>query len=156
ANSVDMISMASSFHWVDFDRGIREFHRVLKPGGRFVALWNPRLIEVNPFLMEVEDYIKTLCPSLQRVSSGASGITAVLEDRLWASGIFDDVVYIEGRHTAEQTPDQYIGVWRSVNDIQYQLGPSNWQAFLGWLEKRVAGMTTIATTYRTRAWSARK
>jgi ubiquinone/menaquinone biosynthesis C-methylase UbiE len=154
--SVDMVSMASSFHWVDFERGLREFRRILKPGGRFVALWNPRLIEINPFLVEVEDYIKSLCPTMKRVSSGGSGITETLTEKLWASGLFDDVVYLEGRHTAEQTPEHYIGVWRSVNDIQVQMGPENWAKFLAWLGQRTAGMDKIATTYRTRAWSARK
>ena len=154
--TVDMVSMASSFHWVDFERGLREFRRILKPNGRFVALWNPRLIETNPFLVEVEDYIKSLTPNMKRVSSGGSGITETLTEKLWASGLFDDVVYLEGRHTAEQTPEHYIGVWRSVNDIQVQMGPENWAKFLAWLEKRTAGMDKIATTYRTRAWSARK
>src|SRR5579864_6809582 len=43
--SLDLVSMASSFHWVDFDSGCAEFQRILRPGGRFVALWNPRLVE---------------------------------------------------------------------------------------------------------------
>ena len=37
-----------------FDKATSEFSRVLKPDGCFVALWNPRLIEANPLLVEIE------------------------------------------------------------------------------------------------------
>ena len=36
--SVDLVSMASSLHWADFDKACDEFHRILRPGGVFVAL----------------------------------------------------------------------------------------------------------------------
>ena len=41
-SSIDWVLMASSFHWVDLEKGLAEFHRILKPGGYFTALWNPR------------------------------------------------------------------------------------------------------------------
>ena len=31
--SVDLVSMASSFHWADFDKACDEFHRILRRGG---------------------------------------------------------------------------------------------------------------------------
>lgn len=154
--SVDLLSMASSFHWVDFDRGIAEFHRVLRPGGRVLFLWNPRLIEVSPLLVEIEAKVNSLRPEMKRVSSGGSGITETLTDRLWGCGRFDDVVYLEGRHVARLTPQQYIGVWRSVNDIQVQLGVERWATFMDFVEEKVAGLDFIDATYRTRAWTARR
>jgi SAM-dependent methyltransferase len=152
----DLVSMASSFHWVDFDRGMSEFARLLRRGGRFVALWNPRLIEVNPLLVEIEAHLASLAPGLKRVSSGRSGLTANLTERLWAHADFDDVVYLEGRHAQIMTPAQYLGVWRSVNDLQAQLGPNLFAEFLDYVEQRVAAEGTIEATYLTRAWSARR
>ena len=73
--SFHLVTMASSFHWVDFDKGCAEFQRILRPGGRFVALWNPRLIEINPLLVEIEREITRLKPDIRRVSSGRSGLT---------------------------------------------------------------------------------
>lgn len=55
AGSADLVTMASSFHWVDFHQGTREFGRVLRPGGWFVALWNPRYIQASPLLTDFED-----------------------------------------------------------------------------------------------------
>lgn len=156
AGAVDLLSMASSFHWVDFETGLSEFHRVLRPGGRFVALWNPRLIEVNPLLVEIEAHLFSLCPDLKRVSSGRSGLTESLSDRLWAAPGFDDLVYLEARRTTHQTPDAYLGAWRSVNDVRIQLGSERFAAFMAFVEERLQGMETIETVHLTRAWTVRR
>ena len=71
-NSCDLLSMASSFHWPDFDKATKEFYRVIRPQGVFVALWNPRYIEANPFLVEIENILKPMMPKMKRVSSGRS------------------------------------------------------------------------------------
>jgi SAM-dependent methyltransferase len=154
--SADWLSMASSFHWADFEASTKEFHRVLRPGGRFTALWNPRLIEVNPLLVEIEAHLEKLRPNLKRVSSGRSGITKTLSERLWVSHYFEDVVYLEGRHAVKMTTDRYIGAWRSVNDLRVQLGPDKFDAFLAFVEQKISGLEVIEATYLTRAWSARR
>lgn len=155
-SSADWLSMASSFHWADFDKATQEFHRVLRPGGRFTALWNPRLIEVNPLLVEIEAHLDTLRPNIKRVSSGRSGITETLTERLSVSPRFEDVVYLEGRHVIKMTAERYLGVWRSVNDLRVQLGPDKFESFLDFIEKRVSGLKIVEATYLTRAWSARR
>lgn len=71
-SSVDWRSMASSFDWTNFTEATREFYRVIRPGGRFTALWNPRLIETNPTLQEIEEYLYQLNPRMKRLSSGRS------------------------------------------------------------------------------------
>lgn len=152
----DLLTAASCFHWMDYGRATAEIRRLLRPGGRFVALWNPRMIELNPLLVEIENDLKSLQPEMKRVSSGRSGLTEQLHDLLWATAGFDDVVYLEGRHMARQTPAQYLGAWRSVNDPQVQLGPERWQEFLRRVERRIVGLDAIETTYLTRAWAARR
>jgi SAM-dependent methyltransferase len=156
SRSCDLVSMASSFHWANFDIACAEFQRILRPGGRFVALWNPRMIELNPLLVEIEREITRLNPSVKRVSSGRSGLTEKLTEMLWAKPGFDDVIYLEGRHVATQTVDGYLGAWRSVNDLRVQLGPDLFDKFLDFVERRIAGLTAIETTFLTRAWAARR
>jgi SAM-dependent methyltransferase len=153
---VDLLSMASSFHWADFDKACTEFHRALRPRGVFVALWNPRYIEANPLLVEIENEITQLKPDIKRVSSGRSGLTERLTDMLSAKSLFTDVLYLEGRHTNRQTPAEYLGAWRSVNDLQVQLGPDLFKKFLDFVSKRTEALTSIDTTYLTRAWAARR
>ena len=154
--SADWLSMASSFHWANFDNATKEFHRVLRAGGYFTALWNPRLIEVSPLLVEIEAHLNTLRPNIKRVSSGRSGITESLSEQLWASPYFEDVVYLEGRHVIEMTPERYLGAWRSVNDLRVQLGPEKFDAFLAFVEQRISGLNVIQANYLTRSWSARR
>ena len=152
----DLLTMASSFHWVDFEAGTAEFCRVLRSGGWFAAVWNPRLIEASPLLCEIESWLTQLHPGLDRNSSGRSRFTQHLTERLMECGRFSEVLYLEGRHTARQTPEQYLGVWRSVNDVQAQLGQDRFQQFLGMVQERVAGLPYIETVYLTRGWAARR
>ena len=154
--AVDLLTMASSFHWADFDKALSEFHRVLRPGGVFGALWNPRFIEANPLLVEIEAEITRLKPDIRRVSSGRSGLTERLTEMLSAQPHFADVLYLEARHSVQQTPAQYLGAWRSVNDLQVQLGPQLFQKFLDTVAARTADLAVIETTYLTRAWVARR
>ena len=151
----DLLTMASSFHWVDFDLGLREFHRVLKPGGRFAVLWNPRLIEVNPLLVEIEEKLFEIAPHIKRVSSGRVGITNELTDKLNENELFTDVVYMEARHSIRQTPDQYEGVWWSVNDVQVQAGEEAFREFMDYVQKRTKNLEYIESTYLIRLWTAK-
>jgi SAM-dependent methyltransferase len=41
-SSVDAITVAQAFHWFDAHAALREFHRVLAPGGRVGLIWNAR------------------------------------------------------------------------------------------------------------------
>lgn len=155
SNTFDMVSMASSFHWVDFEQGMAEFARILKSGGRFVALWNPRYIKDNPILVDIEDKLYQLAPNMKRVSSGKSTFVEELTEKLITHHNFEDLIYLEGRHSVNITKAQYIGVWRSVNDIQYQLG-DKFSEFMDYIDEKLGDDEHITSTYLTRAWSVRK
>jgi SAM-dependent methyltransferase len=45
AGSVDAVVVAQAFHWFDAPAALAEFHRVLRPQGRFALIWNRRLRE---------------------------------------------------------------------------------------------------------------
>ncbi len=57
-NSVDFITAGQAFHWFDIDQAKKEFRRILKPGGFVILIWNIRLTDTTPFLIEYE---KLLC-----------------------------------------------------------------------------------------------
>ncbi len=154
-SSCDLLSMASSFHWTDFDSAIKEFSRVLRPGGRFVALWNPRYIKDNPVLIEIENKISELCPNIKRISSGNSQFVEQLADRLNSCKGFEELVYIEARHSVNLTKEQYIGVWNSVNDLQYQMR-DKFSEFMEFIFDRIKNLDYIKSTYLTRVWTVKK
>ena len=97
-----------------------------------------------------------LNPKVQRVSSGRSGLADRLTGMLWAKPGFDDVVYLEARHAATQTVEQYLGAWRSVNDLRVQLGSDLFTQFLNFVERKTVDLAAIETTYLTRAWAVRR
>lgn len=155
SDSCDWLTMALSFHWTDFAKSTAEFHRVLKNNAWFTALWNPRLIEVNPLLVEIENYLHQLQPTLKRISSGRSGITATLTQQLQDCSLFSEVIYMEAQHVIEMSVERYLGVWNSVNDIQVQLGQEKFAEFINFIREKTKNLSTIQATYLTRAWSAR-
>ncbi|HMQ78645.1 MAG TPA: class I SAM-dependent methyltransferase [Ignavibacteria bacterium] len=53
-NSIDLIICAQAFHWFDIPKVKIEFNRILKPSGRVCLIWNERILDGNPFLVEYE------------------------------------------------------------------------------------------------------
>jgi ubiquinone/menaquinone biosynthesis C-methylase UbiE len=53
-NSTDLIICAQAFHWFDIPKVKIEFKRILKPHGRICLMWNERILDGNPFLVEYE------------------------------------------------------------------------------------------------------
>jgi ubiquinone/menaquinone biosynthesis C-methylase UbiE len=154
SNSKNWITMASSFHWADFDSAISEFGRVLKPGGFFTALWNPRYYEANPKLLEIENWLNANITA-PRVSSGRSGITNILTNKLESVKQIEDVIYIEGKHHQIITREMYLTAWRSTNDVQVKLGPKKFEEFLSYIKDVFDSSEQIKTTYLTRSWTAK-
>lgn len=152
----DFVTMASSFHWADFDLATQEFHRLLKPNGYFAIVWNPRYLEESPLLQEIENHIYTLKPDLKRKSSGKSQYVDDLAKKLERCSLFEDIIHIEGFHTAKLSKQEYLGVWRSVNDIRSQLGEIKFAEFMQFIEAKIQSHSTIECAYQTRAWIVRK
>ncbi len=59
--SVDAVTVAQAFHWMDPDATGAEFRRILKPGGYVVLVWNERDI-TTPFGAAYEQAL-TICPN---------------------------------------------------------------------------------------------
>lgn len=55
--SIDLITVAQAFHWMDPVPAKKEFARILKPGGRIALIWNLRL-QHTPFLRAYEELIR--------------------------------------------------------------------------------------------------
>ena len=153
--SAELVTMASAFHWTDVPRAIEEFARVLRPGGVFAALWNTRILEGQPLLEEIEAELRRLVPELEPRASGGSAFCAGLRERLLDHDVFDRVTYLESRHVERMTPERYLGLWHSVNDVRVQAGEERFARFLAFVERRLAGRASIDCPYRTRAWAAR-
>lgn len=153
---VNWLTMASSFHWVKQPEGLREFHRVIKPGGHLTVLWNPRDIEASPLHQRIDALVGEWVPGLKRVSSGHEKNTRDWTRELTDSGLFEDVLFMEARHQIVMSHERYLGAWRSVNDIQAQAGPERFERLLEAIEAIIAPFPEVLVPYKTRAWTARR
>lgn len=156
SDSVELVSMASSFHWANTNQALKEFNRILKSNGIFSAIWNPRITERSAIERQIQELLVKKYKLVSRVSSGCSGITTDLEKILTESGIFRSVVYLEATDLLKRTPEEYIGAWRSVNDVQAQLGEDKFSQFIEDVEQICNSADCVDVHYRTRAWVARK
>lgn len=154
-NSVDWVLMGSSFHWADTPVALKEFHRILRPGGFFTAIWNPRNIESSPFHMDIENSIREMIPNLKRVSSGSRANMQDMEDKLLSTPFFTDLFLIEAPHEAVMSKERYMGAWRSVNDIHAQAGDELFEKILEMIERKISGLEQVTVPYLSRAFTVR-
>lgn len=154
SSSVDWLTMASSFHWVETEVGLREFKRVLKTGGHFTALWNPRNIEGNELHEAIERIIYDIAPNIKRKSSGGKKHVDDMYQTLISTHDFTDVLFMETPYTMKRTKEEYIGAWRSVNDIQVQAGPGKFEKIITGISDYIDHLDFISVPYLVRAWTA--
>jgi len=67
SDTFDLVTVAQAFHWFDWPESIKEFKRVLKPGGRLALIWNRRDLK-NPFQQAYDKMLREHAPEYNRVN----------------------------------------------------------------------------------------
>lgn len=147
---VDWVLMGSSFHWADASKATAEFRRILKPGGFFTAIWNPRDIQRCELHTKIEDMIYREVPGMKRVSSGSAITTEMMMQKVGDG--FKDLVFMECTHDETMSKERYMNIWRSVNDIRVQAGEDGFRRILKNIENILSGYSKISVPYKSRAW----
>ncbi len=150
---VEWVLMGSSFHWTDASEAMKEFYRILKPGGFFTAIWNPRNIKTSKLHMNIEEIIYNEVPDMKRVSSGLTVTTEEMIEKMCGTGMFENIVYVEAPHSEVMSKERYLNIWRSVNDIRVQAGEEGFQKIMKKIEDRIKGMEEIKVPYCSRSWT---
>jgi ubiquinone/menaquinone biosynthesis C-methylase UbiE len=55
--SVDLVTAAQAAHWFHREKAIREFQRILKPGGYLALIWNDRRLDATAFDRDYEQML---------------------------------------------------------------------------------------------------
>lgn len=80
--TVDVVLAAQAFHWFNPETSLREFRRVLKPGGWVILVWNER-DEADAFTKEYGDLLRTLPETASvELPRGTAGV-ALIESSLY-------------------------------------------------------------------------
>ena len=96
-----LVTVAQAFHWFDLDRALPEIHRVLRPGGRLVLVWNMRDLD-DPVQRGVEDL---LAPLRGRLTAQREGKWRA---PLAASPLFGEPETAEFRYEQQFTGDDLV------------------------------------------------
>lgn len=150
---VNWALMGSSFHWADSVLAVKEFYRILVPGGFFTAIWNPRDIESSELHRRIEDAVYTEVPQMKRVSSGKAISTEEMKEKLLGGGYFKDILFAEAPHVEVMAKERYMNTWKSVNDIQVQAGEEGFQRILNKIEEIIQEFDEIEVPYLSRSWT---
>jgi ubiquinone/menaquinone biosynthesis C-methylase UbiE len=87
--SIDVITIAQAFHWFANKDSLKEFHRVLKPNGYLVLIWNSK-DEAVPWVEDIVVYMWNYKPK----------DTPQYRDNKWQSAFADQDLFGDLRYTA--------------------------------------------------------
>ncbi len=110
----DLVTFGSSFNVCDRQEALKETKRILKPGGWFACMWNHRDLN-DPLQKEIEDILKA---EIADYSYGTRREDQT--DVINQSGLFGEVVYVEGTVVHEILAEDFIEGWKSHGTVQRQ------------------------------------
>jgi ubiquinone/menaquinone biosynthesis C-methylase UbiE len=108
--SVDAAVCAQAFHWFDQERALADIHRVLRPGGWLVLIWNVR-DETVPWVAAMGELVATLQDKIPRH-----------QDEAWrpavdATPFFEHVETTRMGHVQELAPDGVLDRLASMSVV---------------------------------------
>jgi SAM-dependent methyltransferase len=154
--SLDAVTVAQAFHWFDADAALREFHRVLRPGGRLGLIWNARDRTVGwvDAMWSIMDEVEKRGPSRDHEHAREAGF----EHQQWFTPLTEAVFY----HEQLLTHDEAVDRMRSVSHIAV-LPPAEQDALLARIravldaDPATAGRERVALPYRVDTyWAERR
>lgn len=154
--SIDWVTAASSFHWAEPSKALKEFYRILKPNGFLTLLWNPRNIDHNPLHEKIEQIIYHFIPNLSRTSSGSQKHAPDYANIVEESGLFSDTLFFEANQTLVMSKERYLGIWETTNDVRTQTTPAVFRKMIREIQRTLKCYKSVEVPYKTRAWTAKK
>lgn len=83
-NSVDLVTCFQSFHWFNLEPTLKEFARILKPGGKVALVWNDRDIDSDDEFTRQHDLMITKASKKSPIHSRLDGKSDLLINSLFS------------------------------------------------------------------------
>lgn len=145
----DLVTFGSSFNVCDRLEALVETKRILKDGGWFACMWNHRDLN-DPLQAEIEAIFKE---EIEDYDYGTRREDQT--DIIQKSGLFREVVYIEGMVLHNVLAEDFIEGWKSHGTVQRQSKEK-----FGLINQRIREVVEskrqedIKVPYTTRIWMA--
>lgn len=110
------VTFGSSFNVMDRSKALLEVKRIAKPSGWFVCMWNHRDLE-DPLQAKVEQVISN---AVDNYNYGTRREDQ--SDVIKNSGLFNEVISIQGPVTHKISVEDYVEAWRSHATLHRQAG----------------------------------
>lgn len=149
SSAFKMVTFGSSFNVTDREATLKEVKRIALDNGWFAAMWNHRNLE-DPIQEQIENIIKDTIDNYD-YGSRREDQSAVIQQ----SGLFDEVIKIEGTVMHTQSVSEVVEAWRSHATLHRQAGDKFEDIIEGisqLLEKM--NVNSIDIPYTTRIWMA--
>ncbi|MFW5630315.1 MAG: class I SAM-dependent methyltransferase [Acetivibrio ethanolgignens] len=114
SNKFDLVTFGSSFNVCNREEALIETKRILKPNGWFACMWNHRDLE-DPLQKQIENL---LAENIENYNYGTRREDQT--DVICQSGLFKEVIYIEGSVTHTILAEDFIEGWKSHGTVQRQ------------------------------------
>lgn len=148
-NGFDLVTFGSSFNVCNRQEALEEAKRILKTQGWFACMWNHRDL-TDPLQKEIEDILKA---EIDNYSYGTrrEDQTEVINQ----SGLFGDVVYVEGTVIHDVLAEDFIEGWKSHGTVHRQ-SKDKFDLINAKIRQAVEakGQEYIKIPYTTRIWMA--
>lgn len=149
ADRFDLVTFGSSFNVCNRQEALEEAKRILKTQGWFACMWNHRDL-TDPLQKEIEDILKA---EIDNYSYGTrrEDQTEVINQ----SGLFGDVVYVEGTVIHDVLAEDFIEGWKSHGTVHRQ-SKDKFDLINAKIRQAVEakGQEYIKIPYTTRIWMA--
>lgn len=66
--SIDLITIAQAFHWLDRPLASAEFHRISRNDAKIAVIWNTRKFNASSFMTGYKKILDDMCPDYKSVS----------------------------------------------------------------------------------------
>lgn len=149
SNKFDLVTFGSSFNVCNRQEALQETKRILKSTGWFACMWNHRDLD-DPLQKEIEGILKEQIEDY-KYGTRREDQTEVINQ----SGLFRDVIYIEGTVVHEIQSEDFIEGWKSHGTVQRQ-SKDKFKFINDEIRKVIEskGERYIKIPYTTRIWMA--
>ena len=125
--SLDLVTLAQAFHWMDKTTALKEAWRILKPEKSMVLLWNQVTNTKDEYYSEITSLIKKHNPNYK---GGADILSADFPDHINSSKLFSPIERYTFSFECSYTPENYVGFLLSKSYIGVGISSSDLPHFI--------------------------